>query len=39
MKVVTIHQLLCTVDSNSDTRELFLKKYKLVQVMGTLGSP
>ena len=35
MKVVNIHQLFCTVDSNN-TRIVVNKKYKLIQVMGTL---
>ena len=36
MKVVNIHQLLCTVDSKIQENCCKQKKYKLVQVMGTL---
>ena len=34
MKVVNIHQLLCTVDSKIH-ENVVNKKYKLIQVMGT----
>ena len=35
MKVVNIHQLLCTVDSKIH-ENCCKQKYKLIQVMGTL---
>ena len=36
MNVVNIHQLLCTVQIQRYTRFAVNKKYKLIQVMGTL---